>query len=949
MAATVDTIMERMIPELRDLESRGLFTSAEVSSIVARRREFEYLFAKRTPNPSDYTRALEYELSLESLRKLRRARLALRRTTVSDHAGVRRMHFIFDRACRRFRGTVAWWLQWLDFCLRTGSARAAARVVARALRIHPRSVELWLQAAAFEWDRLGNVASARALLLRALRVNGDSRTLWLAYFRMECLYVQKLRGRRIILGLRGGDATAASAGLVSADALAAGVGTAAEVGEVEGNDADADASAGYVPEDDDEADGAGGADDAEDVVAEVADVASGALGVGADDRTHAAGQSGSAAEVVDAKSAFLDGAVARIVFDRALQALPIDAALFRRFFDAAEAFTDPLTADSEALAAFGATAAPPAFPALSAHVLETAARMLPNDTGVWEMMASRGLAALSAAAARLAVERSRAEHGVTATATSASVSAMADEQLYAVDGAADEVAPLNPPETTSEHASTSASHDVAVETRRNSVHSRFNVPTSLLDWAAALGAGRVDAAVFSAEKFFSSETNDSEDDASGGGTSVQRIVLAPFHASVWRAESAAATATASAAHTGGSGSRKRKRGAAAVSPGSAGEDLPAPASCLVPAHGEASDPRDTLLISWASKVGASASSVFADVQNADKALHDALAPARARVYATLAALPVGASAKNDARVWSLLSQLASPSADEGDCDGGRWGDERLADLGAPARIAALLRMGRVSDALSDLTRAAAASTANALAHMRLLRILRDVDAALGDGALGPNCGGASVDAAPLAVGAAAAQWAPPAWRATVSAAPTDAALVRAAITRAKKNKASAAERAKLWTVGIEIAFGTTLGALQSASETLSSALLDGLGPTAEVIPRHAFITAALCVDGVRVADISPALAPSTPVHVWVEAVSAFVGRTPIVIADVRALVERAISAHGSHDARVWALAMRLEERALGAGEKARAQDVHARALRTLQGASLTEFLSGVAT
>jgi U3 small nucleolar RNA-associated protein 6 len=56
-------------------------------------------------------------------------------------------------------------------------------------------------AASWEFDQNNNATSARVLLQRALRLNKDSKKTWLEYFRMEMLYVAKLRVRRSLLGL----------------------------------------------------------------------------------------------------------------------------------------------------------------------------------------------------------------------------------------------------------------------------------------------------------------------------------------------------------------------------------------------------------------------------------------------------------------------------------------------------------------------------------------------------------------------------------------------------------------------------------------------------------------------------------------------------------------------------------------------------------------------------
>lgn len=72
---------------------------------------------------------MQYESRLEELRRLRReaAGLAGAKKSLSDHTLVRRVHFIFERATRKFRGDLALWHAWLQFCKDTRSARQMSK------------------------------------------------------------------------------------------------------------------------------------------------------------------------------------------------------------------------------------------------------------------------------------------------------------------------------------------------------------------------------------------------------------------------------------------------------------------------------------------------------------------------------------------------------------------------------------------------------------------------------------------------------------------------------------------------------------------------------------------------------------------------------------------------------------------------------------------------------
>jgi U3 small nucleolar RNA-associated protein 6 len=154
----------------------------------------------------DGLRYIEYELNVDALRKKRKARLALVKMSLSDTAGAKRVHAIFDRLLYKHRGNVDLWLQYISFCKTEGSTRVLSHVFTRALQSHPRSSELWIEAASFEFSENLSVDSARVLMQRAIRINRQDPKLWLEYFRLELLYIQKLSVRREVLRLDGEDA-----------------------------------------------------------------------------------------------------------------------------------------------------------------------------------------------------------------------------------------------------------------------------------------------------------------------------------------------------------------------------------------------------------------------------------------------------------------------------------------------------------------------------------------------------------------------------------------------------------------------------------------------------------------------------------------------------------------------------------------------------------------------
>ena len=58
--------------------------------------------------------------------------------TVADVAIVRRIHFIYDRATRKFKSDVQLWMTWIEFCKKSKSSKQLSKVIRyQADHVHP--------------------------------------------------------------------------------------------------------------------------------------------------------------------------------------------------------------------------------------------------------------------------------------------------------------------------------------------------------------------------------------------------------------------------------------------------------------------------------------------------------------------------------------------------------------------------------------------------------------------------------------------------------------------------------------------------------------------------------------------------------------------------------------------------------------------------------------------
>ncbi|OAV91598.1 hypothetical protein PTTG_04246 [Puccinia triticina 1-1 BBBD Race 1] len=202
--------MERMLPELRDLEQKKTFTKTEISAIVTQRNYYEALIA-RPKQPECYLKYIEYEKRLEKLRRLRVGKYghAKGRTTLSDYSIPLHILNLYSAAAKRFPESLELWTSYIAYSLTQASNKLVSRVLSAAIAAHPSHSEFWVMAARFEADGDetgkggGNVDGARKLLMRGLRFFKDASSLplWIEWIRIELNFIQTMEKRREAFGL----------------------------------------------------------------------------------------------------------------------------------------------------------------------------------------------------------------------------------------------------------------------------------------------------------------------------------------------------------------------------------------------------------------------------------------------------------------------------------------------------------------------------------------------------------------------------------------------------------------------------------------------------------------------------------------------------------------------------------------------------------------------------
>lgn len=206
MAEKIRYYLEQSVPELEDLQNKGLFEHHEVTMIMRRRTDFEHRIQGRGSSVRDFLKYGEFETNLEKLRKKRHTRMTKSnlidpKPSISDWAGPRRIFFIYQRGIKKYPSNLELWSEYLQFAKDNGAIKVVYKIYSQLLQLQPRNVDAWLSAAKYEFEVNNNAKGTRVLFQRSLRLNPESQELWLNYFQFELTYISKLITRRKVLGL----------------------------------------------------------------------------------------------------------------------------------------------------------------------------------------------------------------------------------------------------------------------------------------------------------------------------------------------------------------------------------------------------------------------------------------------------------------------------------------------------------------------------------------------------------------------------------------------------------------------------------------------------------------------------------------------------------------------------------------------------------------------------
>eukprot|EP00668_Euglena_longa_P031929 GGOE01041202.1.p1 GENE.GGOE01041202.1~~GGOE01041202.1.p1 ORF type:complete len:800 (+),score=221.55 GGOE01041202.1:42-2402(+) len=193
MAERINEALERMLPDLQFLQVHGLFSKKEIQDIVTKRRSFEYTLRSTSCTGRHWTRAIEYERTLQAVLEARTPDFLQNKHRLCI---LKRIRELYVRALWRFRSdlrTLKPLLQdYVAFLKAQQATPSISRLYTRIVRKYPMEIQFWVEAARWELLDNFNPVNARGLLQQALRLHSTTKAVHLAYFALELQFAELL-------------------------------------------------------------------------------------------------------------------------------------------------------------------------------------------------------------------------------------------------------------------------------------------------------------------------------------------------------------------------------------------------------------------------------------------------------------------------------------------------------------------------------------------------------------------------------------------------------------------------------------------------------------------------------------------------------------------------------------------------------------------------------------
>ncbi|CAK7273780.1 U3 snoRNP protein [Sporothrix epigloea] len=185
--------LERAVPQLREFESKEIFSKDEIRTLVQKRTEYERLILSPGSSPFDILSYIAWDRSLEDLRAKRCRRLKIKQS--ASFRSQSRIFQTFERGVTKHPASKELWRAYLAYAAEEKATKRWRRIMTRALRMLPSDGALWVMAgrkAAGDGDMEG----ARGLFMRGCRFCTSDSLVWVEYARVEMEWLKRLEKKR---------------------------------------------------------------------------------------------------------------------------------------------------------------------------------------------------------------------------------------------------------------------------------------------------------------------------------------------------------------------------------------------------------------------------------------------------------------------------------------------------------------------------------------------------------------------------------------------------------------------------------------------------------------------------------------------------------------------------------------------------------------------------------
>ena len=100
--------------------------------ITSKRKSFEMSLMRKHTNKLDYLRYIEFEITLENLKRKRLSRLKIVMTPSPALYGIqKRILTLFDKATKKFKSDISLWVKYIEFAKSIGATKIIIRVFSK--------------------------------------------------------------------------------------------------------------------------------------------------------------------------------------------------------------------------------------------------------------------------------------------------------------------------------------------------------------------------------------------------------------------------------------------------------------------------------------------------------------------------------------------------------------------------------------------------------------------------------------------------------------------------------------------------------------------------------------------------------------------------------------------------------------------------------------------------